>query len=608
MSARETNTTDPAAGGEHDRVRYVAMLYSLLQAGRSGVLEIESGPRWRRLYLIGGQPAWYESNLDDEGLAKTLVSLGLLSRRQLNWIQGKLSEGEKLETGLVAAGTLSADDVDNALRTQLERGYAAALSWSSGSWRFTPCDALRPDRIDPTLCREVNPLRALWEGVRLHVQMDDALATVTDQEAGAVQLTDGFAEQFERLEVEDALTELPIAASGEPSVEELFKRIPDRSGNLAKLLWLLQTVELIRREGGGSSPLAEAQAWLEALPQSLEEVQWLDEDAGDTDGDLGDTADDLLGDAEDEISIGDPVRVTTVEVTEGEPSAGEGKGKAKGKARTTSSRKKPKAPVRTPEEYADLLRNAHRHRMGKDYYAFLGVAPTAPLAEIKKAYGRLAKRCKKARATDGLAEDARELAKEMLNAARRVWLTLSDDTLRAAYNRRLDAGDAPVVRARERDATVRLRDPVPAPRSGPEAPPVTAYDQAKILMSNGDHERARKLLERARRESPSSPDVLADLGWCTWMVQGRTTGDASEAEEFLRLAVAFDPRHTSALEFLARITVERGDTDNARQRVKALLRVVPSSGWGNQALQGLGREPDADAGSSGRLRFWKKKR
>ena len=127
-------------------------------------------------------------------------------------------------------------------------------------------------------------------------------------------------------------------------------------------------------------------------------------------------------------------------------------------------------------------------------------------------------------------------------------------------------------------------------------------------MSNGDHERARKLLERARRDSPSSPDILADLGWCTWMVQGRTTGDASESEEFLRLAVAFDPRHASALEFLARIAVERGDTDDARQRVKALLRVVPSSGWGNQTLQSLGSASDADAGSSGRLRFWKKKR
>jgi tetratricopeptide (TPR) repeat protein len=601
LSARETNTTDPATGGEHDRVRYVAMVYSLLQAGRSGVLEIESGPRWRRLYLIGGQPVWYESNLDDEGLAKTLVSLGLLSRRQLNWIQGKLSEGEKLETGLVAAGTLSAEDVDSAVRTQLERGYAAALSWSSGSWRFTPCDAVLPDRIDPTLRREVNPLRALWEGVQLHVQMDDALSAVTDPEAGAVRLSDGFAEQFERLEVEEVLTELPAAVSGEPTVEELFKRIPDRTGNLAKLLWLLQTVELIQREGGGSTPLADARAWLDALPAAVEKVQWLDEEGSDTDGDLGDTAEDLLGDPDEEVSIGDPVKVTTVGVTEAEPTASEG-------ATGSRTKKKSKAPRRTPDEYADLLRSAHRHRMGKDYYAFLGVAPTAPLAEIKKAYGRLAKRCKKARATDGLADDARELAKEMLNAARRVWLTLSDDTLRAAYNRRLDAGDAPVVRSRKRDATVRLRDPVPTARSAPEAPTVTAYDQAKILMSNGDHARARKLLERARRDSPSSPDVLADLGWCTWMVQGRTTGDASESEEFLRLAVAFDPRHTSALEFLARIAVERGDTDGARQRVKALLRVVPTSGWGNQTLQSLGRDSDAEAGSSGRLRFWKKKR
>jgi len=607
VSARESNTTEPATGGEHSRGRYVATVYALLQEGRSGVLEIESGPRWRRLYLLGGQPAGYESNLDDEGLARTLVSLGLLSRRQLSWIQGKLSDGERLEDALVSAGTLSAEDVDTASRTQLERGYAAALSWSSGSWRFTPCDGVQPGRIDPALRREVEPLRALWEGVRLHVQMDDALSAVTAAEAGAVRLAEGFAERFASLEVEEALADLPSAAEGEPTVEELFKRIPDRSGNLAKLLWLLQTVQLVRRDGDESGPLAEARTWLEALPEAAETIQWLDDEPGDTDGDLGDTAEDLLGDPEDEVSLGDPIRVTSIEVSE--ESGGQDGDE---KTRSGRRKKKKKAPTRTPEEYADLLRNAHRHRMGKDYYAFLGVAPTASLADIKKAYGRLAKRCKRARSTEGLAEDARELAKEMLNAARRVWLTLSDDTLRAAYNRRLDAGDAPVVRPRKREATVRIKDPVPTskPAGAPaaEAPQVGAYEQARILMSNGDHERARKLLERARRDSPSSPDILADLGWCTWMVQGRTTGDASESEEFLRLAVAFDPRHASALEFLARIAVERGDTDDARQRVKALLRVVPSSGWGNQTLQSLGSASDADAGSSGRLRFWKKKR
>jgi len=608
VNARESNGNAAGAGRDHDRVRYVATLYALMTSGRSGVLEVESGPRWRKLYLLAGQPVWYESNLEAEGLAKALVSSGILSQRQLNWVQSKLSEGEDLGDALVAAGTLSEEDMDAARQAQIERGYAAPLSWASGTCRFTPCDVLDPGRVDPALRREIEPLRALWEGVRHHVQMDDALQVVTDPDAGPVLLADGFAEAFPRLGVEEALRELPEAAAGSPTVEDVFKRIPDRSGNLAKLLWLLQIVELVARaDGADSGTLADARQWLGGIESPPEIPTWLEEETGDTDGDLGDTAEDLLGAevTDEEISLDDGVRVTTV--SEPDPS-----GEVPAGAQGSKKRSKKKRPSRTPEETAELLRSAHRHRMGKDYYAFLGVSPTASLAEIKKAYGRLYKRCKKARATEGLPADAKELAKEMLNAARRVWLTLSDDTLRAAYNRRLDTGDAPVVRGRKRAATARLKDPetIPPKPASSSAPmgELPAYEQAKILMANGDHERARKLLERARQDSPSSPEILADLGWCTWMVQGRTTGDASSAEEYLRLAVAFNPRHEAALEFLARIAVERGDNDNARSRVKALLRVTPNSAWGTHALQQLGRASGSQPEPSGRLKFWKKKR
>ena len=613
MDRGETNGAQVAQPGEHDPARYVATLYGLLEAERSGVLEVESGPRWRRLYLLAGVPAWYESNVEDEGLARTLVSTGALNRTQLNWLHGKLTDGEKLEHALVAAGALTPAELEKQLQAQVARGYAAPLSWAQGVMRFTPCDALGSGRVDPALRIEIEPLAALWEGVKLHIQMDNVLGEVTDPDAGPVLLDVEFTEHFPRFGVEEPFSELAAVAGDEPTVEELFKRIPDRSGNLAKLLWLLQTVSLVRRPATEGGVLDEVRRWIAGLRSPPERVLWVDEDAGDTEVGLGDTAEDLLGgrgaDDGGDVDLGDVVEVQPVDgesVSDVEALVA----KAAKAGRERRSKRKKRTRLRTPEEYAELLQSAHRHRMGKDYYAFLGVDPTSSLVDIKKAYGRLARRCKKARATDGLSDEAQELAKEMLNAARRVWLTLSDDALRAAYNRRLDGGEAPVVLARQKRSTVRLKQP------GSDAPPARSagrtetavFDQAKTLMTNGDHERARKLLERARRDDPSSPNILANLGWCTWMVQGRTTGDVSEAEEFLRLAVAFDARHTDALEFLARIAVERGDADTARTRVKALLRVVPSSSWGNQALRGLADATDGDSSSSGRLRFWKKRR
>ena len=143
-----------------------------------------------------------------------------------------------------------------------------------------------------------------------------------------------------------------------------------------------------------------------------------------------------------------------------------------------------------------------------------------------------------------------------------VWRTLTDDHHREEYDKRNAQGRAPKV------GDLRGASAAPSPTSsGPAAPPpgprlAPAHEKARKLMDQGKHKEALSALkEELRVDNPSDPDIMADLGWATWKLQGGKNGDA---EEFLRLALTFDDRHLLGLEYLAKVLVDKGDTETAR--------------------------------------------
>jgi hypothetical protein len=94
------------------------------------------------------------------------------------------------------------------------------------------------------------------------------------------------------------------------------------------------------------------------------------------------------------------------------------------------------------------------------------------------------------------------------------------------------------------------------------------------------------MLKQARLENPSSPDVMAALGWTTWNLRGDKGGDA---EEFLKLALTFDPRHANGLEWLARIKVEKNELESAKRLLQQLIKVSDDPRWAQTALRNLSR-------------------
>ncbi len=247
----------------------------------------------------------------------------------------------------------------------------------------------------------------------------------------------------------------------------------------------------------------------------------------------------------------------------------------------------------TREQIELAIRADHRRRMNRDYYAFLGVAPDASGAELEVRANKLANRWMRPLKSKRTPPKARELAQELLGTVRLVWRTLSDDGRRAEYDRRMARGQAPTagggIRAADVSSIVSGTHPAARKRAGSEGAGVghLGHGEALAFIEAGQHERAAGILRRIRRENPSDPDVLADLGWAEWGCAAGDRDKQESAEDYVRLALTFHPDHPRALEFLARIALDQKDVDGARGRLKAVLRVTPDARWARVALDAL---------------------
>ena len=114
--------------GVHQRATYIALVYGLHQARRTGVLEVRSGRAWRRLYFVAGNVVWYASDKVEEELGRSLLKAGLLSKSQLNTLLGSRSPFEPLDQRLLADGTVGPDQLREHRLQQLGQGVDDAAA------------------------------------------------------------------------------------------------------------------------------------------------------------------------------------------------------------------------------------------------------------------------------------------------------------------------------------------------------------------------------------------------------------------------------------------------------------------------------------------------
>jgi len=549
---------------ERGRQAYSALLFGLARAQRTGILELEHGLEWRKVYLVRGTPVLYESSLESERLSKTIVQAGLVAEKPLSKLITSLLPGEQLEDRLVSEGLVGPEELRAHKKTLLERGASAALAWTGFSFRFRANDALG-SAIDPALVPLVRPLRGLWTAVKQHIPMDTALPHVADPDAGTVSGTAHLAEVLDAMDVEAPLAGLAEALDeGDVNFDDLFAKINDKSGHLPSLIWLLEVTGAIHRGGRSHDEL------LTQLSTGTD------------------------------LSAEEPLRVnvepdepppTTVEVV-AEKSEKKKKKKKPAKKAPKPSPKDTEARNRTASHLPELLATARSHRAGKDFYAFLDLGHDVDQAAITESFERYTKLWQSAAETEGLPASGLEDAQALLSAAKKAFDTLQSKKLRKSYDAKLSAGLSPAliaIEAREGEG-----------ESVADTEGIPDLTAARKLMAQGDDEAALAILSQLRVANPSEPSVLTDLGWASW----KCLGDQSDvAEEYLQLALTFKPGHVPALEKLGQIAQARNAADTVRGLAERIQKLDANNAWAKQAIT----DSSAKSGKGKKKRgFWRR--
>jgi hypothetical protein len=590
----EPCATGAACQGRLTPETWVRLVVSLWLRGASGRLIVTRANHQRELRLVGGWPVDFRSTVGAESIEHTLVDGDIVPADRVAWVQRHLGAGESLLDGLEMAGALTAESRAAHAAFRLHRGVVAPLQWPQAKWRFESHRRLRRAGIDPALLPTVAPLPALHLGSEAHVDIDGTLARLVAPGQGPLRRSADFDRAFRSLEVGEPLSALPdiIASAADP--EAILGALSQHLAPVVRMMWLLQAAGLVTpASGGGSHPVDVAldAALAEAAPP-LGQSDALAESPAPASSPAASSpaasspaararaprSPTASGSSRAVPAPAPPCAAPAPSVRARRPPAG-----AAGNRRT-------RGPTRQVLER--MVQSDFQHRMEVDHYAFLAIPDDADAETVTTAVGRLVRRWRLVEVRADLTPDARRMAHALIGRAGEVRATLSDAERRRTYDAQRAAAPRP-------SAGVDGGGP-------PLDPTEAAVAEAQRRMEAKDFPGALRLLTQARIDAPSHPGVLAELGWASWRCRGAKSGD--DALDYVKLALTFDGRSERALEYLARIALDREDAALARTALVRLTRLQPKERWPRAALKRLEAEL-ADSGGAasneGGRRFWR---
>ena len=565
------------ASGPFHQGAYAELIYEVHHRGLSGILCITHGNRNRSLYFIGGLPVLYKTTLPEEQLEKTLVFGNMISKSKLNKVLSQLDPNGSLEDALLKSRLIRRAQLDQHLTSRLQNGIGAPLHWQNGEWSFQVFPELDTVSIDLELLPPISTLQSLWQGVKQHISMDAVMELVRQSNMGMenghkVWMTsEDLNNHLAGFKFEAPFNQLKGVLKDGITPDEVMAAVPDNSGNLVKLLWLLENIGLLKVEGQPSKSLV-----AENLTLAIEGRANQQEDASET-----------------------PQQDLNAE------SARARRRRAKAATRLAGRVQRPRKRPEKNLSPVEALEKDHQTRLQTNYYEFLGLRPSDSKEEIERTCKRLAQRWRSAANSQHLEERSRQQAKELLGGIRQVWEVFRDDAARAGYNQKLDLGKAPVVRTVASTELSQILGEIPGAASfetaSNEAGEGNWLEQGVAFIEQGNFQGAWQALERARQDNPSCPDTLAALGWAAYHVKHQARLE-EDPEDFLRLALTFEPDHGAALEYYARISLKRGELERAEPLLERLLKQRPTATWAQRELSQIRAVQSRDKGR----RFWRK--
>lgn len=183
-----------------------------------------------------------------------------------------------------------------------------------------------------------------------------------------------------------------------------------------------------------------------------------------------------------------------------------------------------------------------------DYYELLGVSRSASVADVRKAYMKLARE----RHPDRISEKAeKQKAEHEFQEITEAFNTLSNDRHRQEYDRSLDKPQART----------------------PEALAEEAYSQGEEAVKAQDFVEAAARFRAAAHHAPQEAKYKAALG----RLLARSPQTSHEAATALEEAIKLEPQNPSHVVELARMLARQGLKIRARKVVEAAASLAPSS-------------------------------
>ena len=122
------------------------LLIEILQAKFSGSLRLSHAKQKTIIYFRDGSVVYAVSNAREHRLFSTLLRLKKVDQKTLSQFPN-LANDVEIAIGLEENGTLTRSEIDEFITAQIESIIVDALTWPDGEWHFSPLARLRDDLI-----------------------------------------------------------------------------------------------------------------------------------------------------------------------------------------------------------------------------------------------------------------------------------------------------------------------------------------------------------------------------------------------------------------------------------------------------------------------------
>lgn len=108
----------------------------------TGILQLEQGDYYRKIYMMGGFPVYAASNISGEVLGRHLVATGLISHADYERsIETMTRTARRQGDVLIEMGVITSDDLYEALRSHIREKILNAFGWNTGHYILRRTDA-----------------------------------------------------------------------------------------------------------------------------------------------------------------------------------------------------------------------------------------------------------------------------------------------------------------------------------------------------------------------------------------------------------------------------------------------------------------------------------